>query len=290
QYGRPRDTRRKESIIHCFDVHAVFPVPATDDSEVWFDISRADAERYLTDVLRPTPPTAMGADGKEVSTVDYHYGERIQNWLGHNQLAEVIQRLKENPETKRASISILQAPDLETLEDAPCWSLITFAVIDRTLHSSHTFRSHDMYGGWPNNVLAILRLHRRVAEELGVALGSVEVISQNAQIYSRHLEAATQWLDQRGFTLARASHAIGFRSDPAGSFAFTILEDKRVRAQLLNPAGDEVLWETEHANPSVLIRWIVESMVLEPQHVRYLGAEEEKLNRSLKTGEPYHQG
>lgn len=290
QYGRPRDTRKKESIVHCFDVHAVFPVPANDDPEQWFGISRKDAEGYVSEVLRPTPPTTTDANGREVSTVDYHYGQRIQYWLGHNQLEEVIARLKENPETKRASISILQAPDLETLEDAPCWSLITFAVIDGKLVSSHVFRSHDMFGGWPNNVLAILRIHRLVAEKLGVGLGSIEVISQNAQIYTRHIATAEEWLSKRGFTLARASHIIGFRPDPAGSFAFTILPDRKVRAQLMSPAGDEVLWETEHANPSVLIRWIVESMMLEPQHIRFLGAEEEKLNRSLKTGEPYHQG
>lgn len=290
QYGKPRDTRKKESIVHHFSMKTAFPVPAEDDPEGWFGISAADAERYLADVLRPTPPTAVDASGQEVSTVDYHYGQRIQDWLGHNQLREVVQRLRENPETKRASISILQAPDLEMLEDAPCWSLITFALIDGELYASNVFRSHDMFGGWPNNALAVLRIHRHVAKEVGAGLGSVEIISHNAQIYTRHHAAAEEWLATHGFTLANASREIVFRPDPAGSFSFTVLEDRRVRAQLVNPTGDEVLWETEHANPSVLIRWIVESMVLEPQHIRYLGSEEEKLNRSLKTGEPYHQG
>ncbi len=290
QYGRPRDTRKKESISHCFDMHVVFPVPAEDDPEGWFGISRTDTERYLAEVLRPSPPTAVDSGGREVSTVDYHYGQRIQDWRGHNQLEEVIARLKENFETKRASIAILEVPDLEELEDAPCWSLITFALINGELHASNVFRSHDMFGGWPNNALAVMYVHRMVANALGAGLGSVEIISQNAQIYTRHTAAAEEWVRQMGFTLEQASHHIGFRIDPAGSFTFTILTDNRVRAQLVSPAGDEVLWEAESANPSVLIRWIVESMVLDPQHVRYLGAEEEKLNRSLKTGKPYHQG
>lgn len=290
QYGRPRDTRKSESVSHCFNIHAVFPVPEEDTPEQWFGISQTDAERYLAEVLRPSPPTALDSAGGEVSTVDYHYGQRIQAWRGHNQLQEVIARLTENPETKRASIAILETPDLEELEDAPCWSLITFAVVDGALYGSNVFRSHDMYGGWPNNTLAILHLHRTVARALNVGLGSIEVISQNAQIYSRHAAAAEEWIKRRNFTLVQASHQIAFRADPAGSFAFSVLPDRRVRAQLVSRRGDEMLWETEHANPSVLIRWIVESMVLDPQHIRYLGAEEEKLNRALKTGEPYHQG
>lgn len=294
QYGRPRDTRKQESIIHCFDVHAVFPVPVEDDPEQWFGMNRSDAERYLADVLRSTPPTTEDAEGREVSTVDYHYGQRMQDWLGHNQLAEVTRRLRENPETKRASISILQAADLETLEDAPCWVLITFAIIDGNLTSSHVFRSHDMYGGWPNNALAVLRLHRQIAAELGVGLGWAEVVSQNAQIYLRHLPAVEDWLAHRGFRFAQAGSHTRFRPDPAGSFAFSIIGERagerQVRAQLLSPSGDEVLWELESPNPSLLIRWIVASMVLEPQHVRYLGGEEEKLMRAFRTGELYHQG
>lgn len=295
-YGKPRDTRKKESIVHCFNIHAVFPVPVADESSTWFGISTADAERYLADVLRPSPPMVETATGREVATVDYHYGQRIQDWLGHNQLEEVILRLKENSETKRASISVLQAGDLEELEDAPCWSLITFAVINGALHASNIFRSHDMFGGWPNNVLAVLHLHRKISESLGLDLGSVEVISQNAQVYSRHLAAAEEWLQKKKFTFEEASHQIGFREDPAGVFVFSIVpaeeEQTRriVRAQLMNQRGDEVLWEQENPNPSVLIRSIVEFMVLDPQHIRYLGCEEEKLNRSLKANEPYHQG
>jgi len=293
RYGKPRGTRKSESVLHHFSVHALFPVPAVDDPERWFGISPVDASRYVDEVLQTSSPTTLDQHGRPVAILDYHYGERIQNWGGHNQLAEVVQRLRQSRETKRASISILQATDLELLEDAPCWSLITFAVIDDELHSSHVFRSHDMYGGWPNNVLAILTLHRRVATELGVGLGAVEVISQNAQVYSRHLSSIQEWLEGRKFSLAGSGRLTRYRPDPAGSFVFSVIEqDERrgVRAQLLAPSGDAVLWEAESHSPSVLIRWIVESMILEPQHVRYLGTQEERLHRALKNGEPYRQG
>lgn len=294
QYGMPRDTRKKESIVHHFSVKAIFPVLEEDDSEAWFGISKMDAENYLADVLRPAPPTMQDASGHEVPIADYHYGQRIQDWLGHNQLGEVILRIRDNSETKRGSISILQTGDLEDLEDAPCWSLITFAVINGALHSSNIFRSHDMFGGWPNNCLAILQIHRKVARELGLLLGSTEIVSQNAQVYTRHMQTAKDWLLKRGFMLERAGHFVGFRPDPAGAFVFSIVNQsdvsrQYVRAQLFNQAGDQLLWETEHANPRTLIRWIVESMVLDPQHVRYLGGEEERIVQAIRTGESYHQ-
>ncbi|MBI2054565.1 MAG: hypothetical protein HYT39_00485 [Candidatus Sungbacteria bacterium] len=286
QHAERRTTRKKEGIIHYVGVHATFPVPATDEPEKWFGILDADAAKYVGGILSPTRPEG----------VDYWYGERLQNWAGRNQLEEVIARLKKDRDTKRGSIAVLEPEDLETLEDAPCLTGITYAVVREGLAGIYKFRSHDMFGGWPNNALAMLKVHRHVASSLGAELGWMEVISENAQIYNWRLDDAKAWVEKQGFTFKRAGRFLGFRRDASGAFTFAIVRDEEkgrdvVQVEMENAEGDKVLWAARHPNPGFLIRWIVESMpMLDPQHVRYLGGEEEKLNRSLKTGEPYHQG
>lgn len=279
--GLPRDTRKGERLAHLFDLAVSFPVPESEELHQCFDFSAEDMERYVAQILSPERPQG----------VDYWYGERIQNWHGHNQLEEVVRRLKIAPDTKRATIAILEAPDLETLEDAPCFTSATFAIVEDRLHGSYVFRSHDIYEGWPFNIYAVLRLHREVARRLGCRLGRATFHSQNAQIYERHWERALQKLRAFGPSLERLLEFLKFRDDPAGNFVFVITEQKTVKCNYMNFRHDQILWEVEHRDPKVVVSWIVESIPwLTPQHVRYLGVEEEKLRRAIASGEEYIQG
>jgi thymidylate synthase len=279
--GLPRGTRKGERLAHFFDIFVSFSVPTVEEVYDCFDFSANDLEKYVSQILSPIRPEG----------VDYWYGERMQDWRGHNQLEEVVERLKKASDTKRATLAILEAPDLSTLEDAPCFTSATFTIADDYLHGSYVFRSHDMYEGWPFNVYAILRLHRKVAESLGCNLGRATFHSQNTQVYERHWDRALEKLHSFGPSLERSSELIKFNTDPSGNFVFTITAQKTIRCAYMNFKHDQILWETEHRDPSVIIAWIIESLPwLRPQHIRYLGVEEEKLRRALKYGEEYIQG
>lgn len=279
--GLPRETRKSEKLAHLFDLVVSFPVPELEELHPCFDFSVEDLERYAAQILSPVRPEG----------VDYWYGERMQNWHGRNQLEEVINRLQKAPDTKRATIAILEAPDLETLEDAPCFTSATFAIVEERLHGSYVFRSHDIYEGWPFNAYAVLRLHRKIAQRLSCRLGRATFHSQNAQIYERHWGRALEKLRTFGPALARPSEFLKFRTDPAGNFVFTITAQRTISCAYMNFQHDQILWEVEHRDPKVVVAWIVESMPwLKPQHIRYLGVEEEKLCRALAGGEEYVQG
>lgn len=274
--GSVRGTRKDEVIAHYFNVIVYFPVPPEETIPPAFEMTPVDLEAYASKFIARQKPEG----------VDYSYGSRMQDWRGHDQLAEVIARLRQSPETKRATISLLDAADLSTLEDAPCLVTITFSIGRGELHGSYVFRSHDLYGGWPYNVMALLRLHRHVATQVGVGPGSMTVISQNAQIYERHWPSAKERIERYGKTLER--YRPRWRQDPAGNFVLAIEEDGTVRVTHTSPGGDEVYWEARHRNPSILIGWIVETMPwLDRQHVRYLGREEQKIIQALKQGPPY---
>lgn len=280
--GRVRVTRKGEKIAHSFCIHAAMPVPEEETIAPCFDFSPKDFETYYRSF------TAL----VRTRGNDYGYGERMQNWRGRNQLEDLVARLKRTPDTKRGTVVLLEPLDLEELEDAPCLSLFTFSWDeDGKLSSSWVLRSHDIYGGWPANVLAALRLHRKIAKDLRAKLGIASFLSQNAQIYERDWKAAEEKLHEFGITPENAMQRIGFEADPAGNFVFTVLREERlVKVEMMNPTHDEVLWEATHHNPSALVRWIIATMPwLTDEHKRYLGAEEAKLRRTLETGEEYIQ-
>ncbi len=278
--GKPRATRKKERIAHFFDFMVSFPVPEVEEIHPCFDLTPADLEKYASQVLSPVRPP----------DVEYWYGERMQNWHEHNQLQEVIDRLKKAPDTKRATIAILEASDLSTLEDAPCFTTATFSIDeDHRLHASYVFRSHDMYGGWPSNVFAILRVHRYVAEQLGCDLGRATFHSQNAQIYERHWPQAQEKLTIFGPSLTRVSELLKFKQDPVGNFVFAITKERTVSGTYMS--GNDIVWEVEHREPYGLVAWIVASMPwLSGNHILYLGKQAERLHRALKEGGEYVQG
>ena len=280
--GSERQTRKGERLDHLFDVKVVMPVPVEEVIGPPFDFSPADFEAYYTDFISPDPPPPG---------IDYRYGQRMQNWRNHDQLEEVIARLRKSPDTKRATVVFLDPTDLEELEDAPCLALGTFCIQDGVLSSSWVIRSNDMYSGWPFNILSLLRVHRLVAEGVGVSpLGHASFLSQNAQIYEHHLPAVEENLAKWGSVPEDFGPEYCFDPDPAGNFIFEVV-DGQVRMTMTNPEGDQVLVEMEHEDPSALIGWIVEAMPqLSRQHIRYLGAEQEKLRRTLEEGVSYIQG
>ncbi len=282
KYGSERHTRKLEVVSHLMDIKVVMPVPREERIKAPFEFSASDFEVYYGEFISSDPPP----DG-----IDYRYGHRLQNWRNHDQLREVIARLRESPDTKRGSVVLLDPTDLEELEDAPCIALGIFFIRDETLHSSWVIRSNDMYSGWPFNILALLRVHRLVATELEIsAQGFASFLSQNAQIYEHHFPTLQRNLELWGKKPEDFGEGSFFEPDPAGNFVFAV-ESGEVHVTMTNTAGDRILWEMSHFDPSALIGWLVETMPhLDPQHVRYLGREEEKLWRALKEGVPYIQG
>ena len=121
-------------------------------------------------------------------------------------------------------------------------------------------------------------------------MGHASFLSQNAQIYERHFPAVEENLAEWGSVPDDFGPKYCFDPDPAGNFIFEIVGDE-VRMTMTNPEGDQVLMEMTHPDPSALIGWAVETMPqLSRQHIRYLGAEQEKLRRAVEEGVPYVQG
>ena len=125
-------------------------------------------ERYYHDYLiNPTINT------NEV----YTYASRI-----NEQLSEVMEMMKNTPQTNQASISISQPSDIK-LTDPPCLREATFSYFDNKLHMTSYWRSNDIGEAFLLNQGGLAMLLRDIAAYAGIQTGHHFYVSPGAHIY-----------------------------------------------------------------------------------------------------------
>lgn len=107
------------------------------------------------------------------------YGSYIYNNNGVNQIDWVIDRIRNKPETKSATIT-LHKPGEEKLA---CLSMIDFKYRNGLLNMSVVYRSQNIYWSHPGNLLALHQIQTDVAQALGYELGAIELAVISAHIY-----------------------------------------------------------------------------------------------------------
>lgn len=124
-------------------------------------------------------------DGVNTKGFDYTYYERIKSYgdIRFNQLESIYRRLVVDPETRRA-VAVLWDPAIDfNLSHPPCLNWMQALIRNSELNLKVLFRSHDILKAWPANILAIAEMQRRMAEELKVDVGYLEVISSIPHMY-----------------------------------------------------------------------------------------------------------
>lgn len=111
----------------------------------------------------------------------YTYGERLRG--GEiDQISAIIERIKKNNHTRRATATTW-IPKIDLVnEEVPCMVLIDFKLRDK-LELTAVFRSHDFYGAYPYNLYALSKLLEYVSNEIQVESGGITIHSISAHIY-----------------------------------------------------------------------------------------------------------
>ena len=136
---------------------------------------------------------------------EYTYGERLRSWkipgvFGRpdeppiDQIDLLIQRLKANPNTRRATAITWIAPVDSTKEEVPCMIVDDFKLRDGMLHLTVLFRSHDFAGAYPANLYGLARLLDYVSAQVGVKPGSISTTSASAHIYDHDWDWISEML------------------------------------------------------------------------------------------------
>ena len=129
------------------------------------------------------------------------YGHQWRNWPkadgGHiDQLSEVIETLKKNPDSRRIIVSAWNVADLKKMALMPCHAFFQFYVANGKLSCQLYQRSADMFLGVPFNIASYALLTLMVAQVCNLKPGDFIHTFGDAHIYSNHFEQVTLQLSR----------------------------------------------------------------------------------------------
>lgn len=210
-----------------FDLNAGFPVVTTKKLHLksiihellWF--LKGDTNiRYLKDNGVSIWDEWADADGN----LGPVYGYQWRNWPTPDgrhidQIAQVIQQVKTNPDSRRIIVSAWNVADVDTMALPPCHAFFQFYVADGKLSCQLYQRSADIFLGVPFNIASYALLTMMMAQVTGLKLGDFVHTLGDAHLYLNHLEQAQ-------LQLAREPHPLPhMRINPAVTDLFDFTYD-----------------------------------------------------------------
>jgi thymidylate synthase len=129
----------------------------------------------------------------EQGDLGHVYGYQWRSWPdytgGHiDQLSEVINTLKNNPDSRRIIVSSWNVADLPNMNLPPCHAFFQFYVADGKLSLQLYQRSADVFLGIPFNIGSYALLLQMMAQVTGLKAGDFVHTLGDAHIYVNHLE------------------------------------------------------------------------------------------------------
>ena len=125
------------------------------------------------------------------------WGQRI------DQIAEVVERIKSDPDSRRLLVSAWNVADLEAMAIPPCHVLFQFYVAEGRLSCQLYQRSADVFLGVPFNIASYALLTLLVAQDAGLEPGEFVHTFGDAHLYLNHLEQADRQLLRKPHPLPR---------------------------------------------------------------------------------------
>jgi thymidylate synthase len=107
-----------------------------------------------------------------------------------NQIDQVIEQIKKNPESRRHIVCAWNVGELDQMALPPCHALFQFFVQDGTLDCQLYQRSADIFLGVPFNIASYAFLTHMVAQVCGLKAGTFVHTFGDLHLYSNHLEQA----------------------------------------------------------------------------------------------------
>lgn len=121
------------------------------------------------------------------------YGYQWRSWPDYNgghidQITDVLNQIKNNPDSRRILVSAWNVADLDKMNLPPCHILFQFYVADGKLSLQLYQRSADIFLGVPFNIASYALLCMMMAQVTGLKPGSFVHTLGDAHIYNNHIE------------------------------------------------------------------------------------------------------
>jgi thymidylate synthase len=134
------------------------------------------------------------------------YGKQWRSWPTHDgrqidQLSQVIEQLKSNPDSRRILVSAWNVGELDRMALLPCHALFQFHVAGGRLSCQLYQRSADALLGVPFNIASYALLTHMIAQQCNLKPGDFVWTGGDCHLYLNHLEQADLQLSRTPFPL-----------------------------------------------------------------------------------------
>lgn len=134
------------------------------------------------------------------------YGYQWRSWPGRDgskidQLANVINQIKNKPDSRRHIVSAWNPADVDHMALPPCHAMFQFYVAGGKLSCMLIQRSTDFFLGLPFNIASYALLTHMVAQQCNLQVGEFVWTGGDTHIYLNHIE-------QVNLQLTREPHSL----------------------------------------------------------------------------------
>ena len=155
------------------------------------------------------------------------YGVQWRSWPRSNggevdQISEVIDTIRKNPDSRRIIVSAWNVSDVEDMALPPCHCLFQFYVANGKLSCQLYQRSADIFLGVPFNIASYALLTHMIAQQCNLNVGDFIWTGGDCHLYQNHLEQADEQLQREPLALPRL--AIKRRPDDICDYEFEDFE------------------------------------------------------------------
>ncbi|MBR5899535.1 MAG: thymidylate synthase [Muribaculaceae bacterium] len=136
------------------------------------------------------------------------YGYQWRSWPDYNgghidQIKEVVETIKNNPDSRRIIVSAWNVADLPNMNLPPCHAFFQFYVADGKLSLQLYQRSADCFLGVPFNIASYALLLMMMAQVTGLEAGDFVHTLGDTHIYNNHFEQVKEQLTREPRRLPR---------------------------------------------------------------------------------------
>jgi thymidylate synthase len=122
---------------------------------------------------------------------------------GIDQLKNLVDKLKTNPDDRRMIVSAWNPTDLKSMALPPCHFCFQVTVIDGKLNLMWSQRSVDVALGLPFNIASYGLLLHLLAKEAGLKEGKLVGFLGDTHVYENHVEGLKEQLARKPFPLPK---------------------------------------------------------------------------------------
>ena len=160
-------------------------------------------EEFLVAAQQQTPSPI---EGYAYGNLNHVYGYQWRSWgkpdgSAIDQIKDVINTIKNNPDSRRMIVSAWNVADVEDMALPPCHVLFQFYVADGKLSCQLYQRSADTFLGVPFNIASYALLTMMIAQECGLQAGEFVHTLGDTHLYLNHMEQVDEQLSRSPRTL-----------------------------------------------------------------------------------------